>query len=172
MNNIIVEGISDYYYIRSAIVLLKYHKLDDAMIVPSVGATKIPQLVSLCLGWNLNFVAVFDNDKEGTKVAKELIKILRIDENKVIFSSDRTRSCIEDLFDHSDFNNHVLHDPDNGIPEATVISTYLKEYKVDKVLISKSFFEKVQDTGIQIQLHKKTITSFTNLLNKISSGLN
>ena len=46
--NVLLEGISDYYFMQA---LREQTKGNKANFIPCVGATKIPQLASLLIGW-------------------------------------------------------------------------------------------------------------------------
>ena len=65
----LLEGISDYYFFQA---LRKSTNTNEVNFIPCVGASRISQLVSLLIGWDLGFLAVLDNDSQGKKTAKEL----------------------------------------------------------------------------------------------------
>ena len=71
-NNIIVEGISDYYYLSAFKELLKFEFKKEVHFIPSVGADKFGFLVPLMIGWGLNYCAVLDNDSKGRRIKKKL----------------------------------------------------------------------------------------------------
>ena len=59
-------------------------KANKANFIPCVGAQKIPQLVSLLIGWDLEFLAVLDNDSEGKRIANELSEKLSIEQDRIL----------------------------------------------------------------------------------------
>jgi len=169
--NVILEGISDYYYLQSIKKLIsKETKGADANLIPCVGAPKVPQISSLLIGWDLDFVAVLDHDTEGKKIAKELREKLQVEESNIIFISDQDGHSVEDLLSFDDFNTHVLDEIKNA-DKAISNSKFLKDQKIDKVLIAKKFFEKADKDKSGIKLSAETLKSFTDVFNKIASSL-
>ena len=164
--NVLLEGISDYYFMQALRECLKTNK---ANFIPCVGATKIPQLVSLLIGWDLEFLAVLDNDSEGKRIAKELSEKSLIEQDRVIFVSEQDGFAIEDLFAHEDFNNYVLEETKNE-DAATPNSKFLKNKKLDKVLLAKKFFENMKDDKSNMKLSKETIEAFKEVFDKINTG--
>ncbi len=169
--NVLLEGISDYYYLQALNEYIKKSETDDKNLIPSVGAPKIPQLASLLIGWDLEFVAVLDHDSEGKRIAEELKKKLNIKDEKVIFVSDVDGCSIEDLFKHDDLNSYVLEGTKNNNPSISN-SQFFKDQKLDKVLLAKKFLEKVKQDRSQVKLSKETIESFQKVFNQIAEGFN
>ena len=164
--NVLLEGISDYYLIQA---LQEYLKTNKANFIPCVGAPKIPQLASLLIGWDLGFLAVLDNDAEGKRIAKKLSEKLSIEQDRIIFISEKHGFATEDLFTHDDFNNFVLEETKNE-DATTANSKFLKDEKLDKVLLAKKFFEKMKDGKSGIELSKETIEAFREVFEKINKG--
>jgi len=164
--NVLLEGISDYYFMQA---LRKYIKSNEENLIPCVGAPKIPQIISLLIGWDLEFLTVLDNDTEGKRIAKELSKKLLVEDNKIIFIAEKDGFSIEDLFTHEDFNDFVLIENKNNDTNL-LNSKFIKNKKFDKVLLSKKFFEKVEENQTEIKLSQDTINAFKQVFNKISNG--
>ena len=164
--NVLLEGISDYYFMQA---LREHLKTNKANYIPCVGAPKISQLASLLIGWDLEFLAVLDNDAEGKRIAKELSEKLSIEQDRIIFISEKNGFAIEDLFTHDDFNNYVLEEPIHE-DAATSNSKFLKENRLDKVLLAKKFFEKVKSGTSDLKLSKETIEAFKEVFDKINTG--
>lgn len=164
--NVLLEGISDYYIVQA---LRHYIKINNANFIPCVGAPKFPQIVSLLIGWDLEFLAVLDNDSAGKRIAKVLIEKLSVESDRIIFVSEQDGFSIEDLFTHDDFNNFVLDETKN---ENTAItnSRFLKYKRLDKVLLAKKFFEKVKEDQSIINLSQKTVNVFRQVFKKIDAG--
>ena len=110
-NHIITEGISDYYYFNAIKNILKKQFHQELTIIPCTGASRIENIVSLFIGWDLEFVIVLDNDSAGRAAEKNLKKHFLIDDDRIIIISSEKDSQIEDLFSVEDFNNLIL----NGI---------------------------------------------------------
>ena len=161
-----LEGISDYYFVQT---MREYIRTSDANFIPCVGANKIPQLVSLFIGWDLESVSVLDSDAEGKRIARELKKKLSVESTRIIFVSDQDGFSAEDLFTHHDFNNFVLDDTKNDDAEVAN-SRFLKNKKLDKVLLAKKFFEKVKEDKSKVTLSLDTITAFKKVFEKVDAG--
>lgn len=168
-HNVLLEGISDYYLLQAMKEFMAKGKTTDANLIPCVGAPKVPQIASLLLGWDLEFLAVLDNDAEGKRIAKELGEKLAVPEGKIIPISDQDGNSIEDLFTHDDFNNFILDDGKSK-DKAVANSKFLKDQKMDKVLLSKKFFEKVKADKSKITLSQDTIKNFEVIFTKIATG--
>jgi hypothetical protein len=149
--------------------LRKYIKSSEGNLIPCVGAQKIPLLISLLIGWDLEFLAVLDNDTEGKRIAKILSIKLLVEGKKIIFIAEKDGSSIEDLFTHKDFNDFVLNENKNDDTNLSN-SRFIKDKKYDKVLLSKKFFEKVEENQTEIKLSQDTINAFKQVFNKISNG--
>lgn len=163
--NVLLEGISDYYFMQA---LGKDTKTNKANFIPCVGAQKIPQLVSLLIGWDLEFLVVLDKDSQGKKIAKELEQKLSIEQDRIIFISEENEFSIEDLFTHDDFNSYVLEEMKNE-DATTSNSKFLKENKLDKVLLAKKFFEKMKHGTLNGKLSQETISAFRKVFGKIDA---
>ena len=167
--NVLLEGISDYYFMRA--MLRNYRETyKEISFIPCVGAQKIPQLISLLIGWDLEFVAILDYDTQGERIAKELREKLSIESDRIVFISEKKGSAIEDLFTHEDFNKFVLNDTKNE--DNTILnSKFLKDKKLDKVLLSKKFFEKMKDDESKFKLSEETRDAFSRVFEKIREKL-
>lgn len=168
-HNVLLEGISDYYFLQALKEFMTKGKTTQANLIPCVGVPKVPQIASLLLGWDLEFLAVLDNDTEGKRIARELAEKLAVAEDKIIPVSDQDGNSIEDLFTHDDFNNFVLDDGKSK-DKAVANSKFLKDQKMDKVLLSKKFFEKVKADRSKITLSEDTVKNFEVIFNKIATG--
>lgn len=165
--NVLLEGISDYYFLRGMSAILP-NKLDGLNFIPCVGATKIPQLCSLLIGWGLDFIILLDNDREGKRVAKELTDDLMVDSNRIIFISRKEGFSIEDLFTHDDFNLYILDDEKNS-ELGTLNSRFLRDKTIDKVLLAKTFYERAIDNDSEIRLSADTTKAFERVFNEVNS---
>ena len=163
--NVLLEGISDYYFLQA---LLHHTKKKDWNLIPSAGARKIPQLVSLLIGWDLDFSVVLDNDNEGRKVTKLLKNKLLLKKEHIVLISDDEGSSTEDLFTQIDFNEFVLEEVKNESKEVKN-SKFLKINKLDKALLAKKFFEKSKDNKQKIDLSPDTINNFKRVFERIDA---
>ncbi len=104
--NIIVEGISDYFY------LLGYYKSKNITeipnIIPSTGADNVPNIASILFGWNCDFNILLDQDSKGHSIydsindSKQpfLDKLIFVDSN--IKKEPKKNFEIENLFSAKD----------------------------------------------------------------------
>lgn len=147
--NIITEGITDRYYLLSFMKLLNIENT-NVHIIPSKGVSQIHYLVSIALGWGIDFKILMDNDKAAKDAKKELKKtILQYEENELIVSvSDQSNSTIETLFENNDID--------------------LNNLKENKTLIAFDFYQKVLNDEIKREdLSKETIDNFEKLFKKL-----
>lgn len=154
--NVLIEGISDYYYIQAMIHYLKnkenYSFPNDISFIPCVGHTKISTLISLLIGWGLNYKILID--KKGTIRTFRKLKEDGIEDSKILFVGDTKEDSIESLFSNYDSRKYNLQND-----------------KHSKTITSKLFFEKVISEG-NLQLSDETVNNFKNLLNKIKDDKN
>ncbi|MDA2068501.1 AAA family ATPase [Bacillus cereus] len=167
--NVLVEGISDYYYLEA---LKKYINVSDGDIInfrfiPNVGATKIPNLAVLLIGWGLDFLVLLDNDTEGKRVEKTLLDKLLVNKNRIIFVNDVENNSIEDMFSKEDFNEFVLCEEKTG----DIQDSNSKNIGTKKALLAKKFNEACHDPNFDLTLSQETINNFTELFTKLSFAI-
>lgn len=105
--NLVVEGVSDYWYIDTVSSYLNAQYgtgLDDSIIItPSGGAQRVPYMVALLSSQNLNVVVLLDDENKSRRVAREeLAKAKLIRDENILFATDafedeREWADIEDL---------------------------------------------------------------------------
>ena len=167
--NVLVEGISDYYFLQA---FRHCAKTSNISLIPGTGAPNIPQLVSLLIGWDLEFLVVLDNDAEGIKVAKKLKDKLMVEKNRMVFVSEGEECSIEDLFTREDFNEFVLEGTNANKNPEIKNSKFLKNENLDKVLLAKKFFEKTKKAEKEIELSDTTLDNFRQVFEKIDREFN
>lgn len=165
--NIILEGISDYYYIQTMKKYLTENNglefPDDIYFIPSVGADKIPMLVPLFIGWGLKYSVVLDNDRKGKKVKKKLLE-QGVPDDRIILV-DGNNNCIEDLFSLTDFREYVIEE-DIQRGDGRKNSEVIRDCQNGKALTAKLFHDRLHDE-VEIQLNQTTIDNFNHLLSEI-----
>jgi predicted ATP-dependent endonuclease of OLD family len=155
-SNIVLEGISDYYYIQAMKHYLKenegYEFPDDVAFIPCVGQSKVGAVTSILFGYGLDYKIVLD--KKGT--TKNYNKLIRdgIDTNKIIRVGDTDDQSIEDLFSEEDLDKYQLK---SDQPDS-------------KTIISKRFYQAIE-TGEYKGFSKKTLDNFRTLLDSIKKDL-
>ncbi len=164
-NNVILEGISDYNFLRGVVESLPKTKkatYDKLHLIPCKGADNIPTIVSLLLGWGLSFNALLDNDEKGQVINDILKQKLLIDSKNIFFVSPTANYCIEDVFSKEDFNKSILEKPKDyeaSRPNSEVIPND------QKAIISRNFLNKVRDK--KVNLSSETKDEFVKILDKL-----
>lgn len=115
-NNLIVEGVTDFWYLNSISDYLKSISrtgLDAKItITPAGGAQKVSYMVSLLASQNLNVVVLLDEERESKTTRDELVGNKVIHKNNILFVSECLdtevgEADIEDLLDRDVFLNLV-----------------------------------------------------------------
>lgn len=167
-HSVLVEGISDHLYITTWARHLKPAFLEQANIFPGYGATTLPTLASLFIGWGLTFIVLLDRDKEGTKTKEKFIRELALPVERVVQPRDAT--AIEDLIAIDDFRTLLgFLDTSLTITDDELPSAAIKRQKVDKILLARTFAEKV-DT-CEMQLSATSQDAITRLLNALLTAM-
>ena len=143
--NLVVEGISDYFYIKTMLNFLKVDEQDIPNIIPCIGATNESNIISILIGWGYDFKCLLDNDKEGVDTFKEIRKHLDNCEEKIFFISDNYGNTIESLL-----SSNIKELIDSG----------------SKTLNAKKFIMMVEKN--QLQIDKETTENFIQLFKKIN----
>ena len=146
---IITEGISDYYYLQGMIQFLTKQKdLDfprDFAIIPCLGHTSIPTIVSLLLGWNYKFKILLDH--KGTETTIKKLQNAGIDSEIVMI--EKNGASIEELFTERDRKQFKIN-----------------AQNVPKGIISKQFYEKIKSSS-PINFEPQTIDNFKKILDNL-----
>ncbi len=114
------------------------------------GVFSINYMVSLMIGWGLDYVVVMDRDDNSDKEYKKLTEELNVPENK-IFRIEGGKA-IEDLFSDKDFKKFILED------DSATLGTGSRAdlIKSQKTVFSKRFFEKYKDSTLTLESETKT----------------
>jgi AAA15 family ATPase/GTPase len=170
--NVLLEGISDYYYLSAFIkILSKQIKqagidgvLNDIHFIPATGVTQIPLISSIMIGWSLKHKVVVDNDDAGRNVANELSEKLQIKDSDIVKVLDTSEAQIEDLFTSSDFDRAVL-DITSQPTEDHPIQNSTKIADIRKIILAREFYNKADST---VKLSKETKDNFFEILKKLT----
>ncbi len=160
-NNLITEGISDYYFLHGMANLL--NKEIGYLIIPSSSADKINYIASILIGWGLNTIALLDTDTKGKKKEEELKPLV----DKCVYISSELNLSIEDLFTKEDYCLKILELDE---VRETTNSRTKKDLKIDEVLKSKQFCEKAKNQ--EIDLSEISKTNFKKLLENLEQEFN
>lgn len=159
--NVVVEGISDYYYLN-AFITLKNKKYSNIYIIPSVGCSQINKVVSILIGWGYEYRVLFDNDKDGRKEYKKLIEMLDVSIDNITFT-DGTKK-ITDL--------NLTHEIENVFSSADYIKIVnnTPNYEDKKKIVALDIYNKAKN-GENV-FDDETLQNLDLLINKIISKVN
>jgi len=162
VNNVVVEGASDLYYLNA---FKKILSKDSVNFIFGGGAGNMPVVGTILHGWGGKVVYLYDNDqgkKDGEKNLKDNWLVVK----DLIIAVLNTAGSIEDVFSPSNFQEFVLGDKNKAFTESN--SEHVKKSKLDKVLLAKKFLEIFQN-GTSISLDKTTMDNLTKLFENIES---
>jgi len=162
VNNIIVEGPSDVYYLNA---FKKILNKNSANFIFGGGAGNMPFVGTILHGWGGKVIYLYDND-QGKKDGEKNLKDNWLVTKDLILSVLNTTGSIEDIFSPPNFKEFVLGDTSKTYSESN--SEHVKKSKLDKVLLAKKFLEIVQ-SSTAIKLDKTTIDNLTKLFENIES---
>lgn len=164
--NVIVEGITDKYYIESFAKLLNINF--DYNIIPACGCENIKNIASILLGWGYAFKIIID---KGEGQNSREAKAQKLIQDKLFANDDAivpnvikrlSKVAIEDLFSLVDFRSKVKPEE---IEHSNKTNVTLAKELGKKELWSRLFAEKV-NTGIitSQNFEQETIDNFSELL--------
>ncbi|MBL7909586.1 MAG: AAA family ATPase [Bacteroidia bacterium] len=160
-NNIVVEGPADVLYLNTIAKILNTNTYN---FIFGGGAGNLGNIGTILNGWGCNVVYLFDNDQGKKNGMKNLIQTWKIQKEDIIAISEES-GAIEDSFSKEDFKKYFLEDPTLDYKEKT--SEYLKNNRIDKVLLAKKFAQ--INTKETIKLTDETITNFKALFEVIKN---
>jgi len=162
INNVIVEGASDLYYLNAFKHILNKNNFN---FIFGGGSGNMPFIGTILHGWGCKVIYLYDND-QGKKDGEKNLKDNWLVTENLILSVLSKVGCIEDIFSSSDFKKFVLDDTNKTYSEAN--SEYVKKSKLDKVLLAKKFLETYQN-GTAISFDKETKNNLTKLFEIIEA---
>ncbi|MFA5109335.1 MAG: AAA family ATPase [Patescibacteria group bacterium] len=160
VNNAVVEGPSDVYYLNA---FKKILSKDSVNFIFGGGCGNMPYVGTILHGWGGKVIYLYDND-QGKKDGEKNLQDNWLITKDLILSVLNTAGSIEDIFSPSDFKKFVLGDENKAYTETN--SAHVKKAKLDKVLIAKKFLEICQN-GTTISLDKTTVDNITKLIENI-----
>jgi AAA15 family ATPase/GTPase len=169
--NVIVEGITDKYYLEAFTKLLNINF--DYNIIPATGHENIKNIVSILLGWGCAFKVIIDGGESSRPREAKTEKIIRekliaYDEEIANRTIKRLTSCaIEDCFSINDFTSYVK--PYDIEQEYISNSALAKQYG-KKELWARLFIEKVNTNQLTASnFEQRTLDNFKEIINWIQS---
>ncbi len=166
--NVVVEGISDHYYLTAFKKILNKH--ERLAFLPACGVNNIPNLVSILIGWGLQYKAVFDDDPGSGRRAYTLLRDEFYEKDNDLAHEHilKIKDCngIEDIFDSADFYKFVLNE---AIPSVKLEpnSTLAKD---KKELFARLFLERVEKN--EVTLSKVSLKRIEEIFNWLYAKFN
>ena len=169
-NNLIIEGVTDFWILSSASSYLesfgKGGLPKEMTLTPAGGAQKIPYMVSLLTSERLQVLVLFDEEKQSRVTRDELVKAKLIRDDNIVFVSDGfdpgakpVEADLEDIFEPA-------------VYDALVAESYKRELKGKKLELNaqiprivKRYEKAFQDLGMEF--HKTRPARL--LLNKMAT---
>jgi predicted ATP-binding protein involved in virulence len=169
-NNVILEELSAQYYLKAFWILTNCQQ--EVHFLAATGASNIPMLANLFLGWGLGFIVVMDDEPTGRGVYKQLKRDLFLDHDE--WSKNRLykiQDCdgIEDIFDPIDYSNIIGKTNTMGGKKN---SAWAKANGAAKAIHALKFLHSVENGAITLEnLNYLTQERITNVVEQISSRL-
>ena len=193
-HNLIVEGVTDYWYISAISEYLIAKGMtglnDNITITPAGGAQKVSYLVSLLSSQNLNVVLLLDDERNSRQTSIEIVNGKLIGQKNIVFvsevqSGNVTEVDIEDLFDKEMFRSLIseAYSPDiseelnfnDKVPRITKQAEEalkLHKMKFVKAKPARLFLSKLKDANgdfLSLEVMRKFEALFKIINKKISS---
>lgn len=116
--NLVVEGVSDYWYLSSVSDYLREKSsaglMDGLVLTPAGGAQKVSYMLALLTSQSLRVLVLLDDERRSRDTAEELVKSKLIREENVVFVSEGFRepqdggADLEDLLTDDIFHRLVV----------------------------------------------------------------
>jgi len=167
-NNIILEEISAFYYLKAFAALTESKQ--EMQFLPATGCANIPQLANLLLGWGIEFIVILDDEPSGRRIYTQLKSDLFPDDGVAAKKLLKLKGMhgIEDIFERDDFKKWVLQD--DAVELKTSNSEYMKS--LSKGVAALNFFQRVKQGDLKMSLlNKKTQDRISGLVGEIGRML-
>jgi len=166
--NVILSSMSDYYIWKALKRSIRDIDLTKINLLPATDVDHIIQMVSLMVGYDLDFQVLLNNNATGCQIAQQLRQRFELDK-EIIFVSDEPGYTTEDLFTPEDYASYVLKavpssDQEDALPAHQVAR------KRSKILVAKEFSQRMEKEKGNITLTHRTILAFREVFQKILEG--
>ncbi len=143
LNNVVVEGQSDIFYLQA---FKKLVNNNDINFIFGGGAGNMPFVGTVLHGWGCKVVYLYDKDQGKKDGVKNLTKTWLVSK-KLILSVLEKEGTIEDIFSAEDFKKFVIKEEKEYSGSN---SEYVKQKKMDKVLLARLFLQSVETDNIKL----------------------
>ncbi|HCF4778772.1 TPA: AAA family ATPase [Pseudomonas aeruginosa] len=185
--NLILEGLTDYWYVEAIANLLKeggksaLH--DKISLVPANTASKIVYFATILTSHNLKVAALLDSDNAGDQAARQETLVHRLGSKRILRTSDYAvpkieHAEIEDLLRETlaaVAKTDLNWDIDSALAKASdkpIIDVFQRTIGKDfsKYKLAKAFLKWSRDHSVS-DLAPHEIEGCTNLINAINAAL-
>ena len=171
-NNVLLEEMSGFYYIKSFWKLLAAEK--EAHFIAATGVNKIEALANMFRGWGLDFIVAVDDDKQGREAYNSMKRELFGDDADLAAEKMvKLPNCvaIEDALSKDDFIKFVLKDP--GVNFNSSNAEYVKTTGRSKPVLAFNFSLDVENGKVSFdQLSQESKQRLQAIVEAINSRLN
>ncbi|PMV25241.1 MULTISPECIES: AAA family ATPase [unclassified Pseudomonas] len=185
--NLILEGLTDYWYVEAISSLLKEEGnaiLNDKIsLVPANTASKVVYFATILTSHSLKVAALLDSDNAGDQAAQQEVLVHRLGNKRILRTSDYTtpkidKAEIEDLLRDtlvtvakSELDWDIIS-AINTTPNKPIIEIFQKHIgkEFSKYKLAKAFLRWSRDHSAS-DLTKAEIDGCTNLIHAINSAL-
>ena len=169
-NNLVVEGVTDFWYLSSMSEYLKSlgrtGLMDKITITPAGGAQKIPYLVSLLSSQHLNLLVLLDHEKDALATKNDLITNHKLTKRNVILVSEATENDVAELDIEDLFGPEYFLSLAEEAYRGEVTDDFTYNDKIPRVC--KRFEKAMKDSGIKKQFVKAKPARL--FMSKLSEG--
>lgn len=168
--NLLLEGVSDYFYYLGMRKLLG--RKEGYSLVPGIGVRKQSTLISFCVGYGIDWVAVFDDDstrgKDSQKTYADIKRDLFGEDDKLAETKMQITQKIASVENMFTVNDMKL--VDDKLANKTDAASAIGDKR--KVVFAKTFFEKVESGEItKDKLDKTTVSNFNKVFDWVEKNL-
>lgn len=160
INNVVVEGPSDYYYLQA---FKRLSKEENTNFIYGGGSGNMPKVGTILQGWGCKVIYLYDTD-QGLKDALKNIKAEWVTTTQEMITKIPVQGAIEDIFSQDNYKKYVLKNDKLSVKGKN--SEYAKLVKRDKVLDAKLFLESVESGTIKMD--KTTESNIKKLIETIN----
>jgi ABC-type cobalamin/Fe3+-siderophores transport system ATPase subunit len=170
-NNVILEELSSYYYLKAFWLLTKCDQ--EVNLLPATGTSNVTVFAQLFLGWGLDFIIVVDDEGSGRSVYNKLKRDMFLDDQT--WASRRMHKIsqcegIEDIFEMSDYKKYILENAQTTINQSN--AKWAKANGAAKAIHALKFLQKCQREELTLEtLHAETVSKITSLVDAVASRL-
>ncbi|MFP4525121.1 MAG: AAA family ATPase [Bacteroidales bacterium] len=170
-NNIIIEDITTYYYLKAISRLTG--TMQNLYFIPATETSHVTTMVNLLLGWKLEFLVLLGNSKQAIDMYNFIKHNLFQDNDEIaqqtIILLEKNMKQIEDIFSTLDFKKYILKER-IGITEDN--SDYIKNNNLSRPILGADFLTLTEKENLKIEdFDGQTKENIYSLIEKVQKKL-